>query len=38
METNSASKHARSGGRGDGFGLVMFVLALIAAAVLLAFD
>jgi hypothetical protein len=38
METNSAGRHARSGGRGDGFGLVMFVLALIAAAVLLAFD
>ena len=38
MEINSASRQARSGGRGDGFGLVMFALALIAAAVLLALD
>ena len=38
METNSASRQARSGGHGDGFGLVMLAVALIAAAVLLAFD
>ena len=38
MEINSASRHARSGGRRDGFGLVMSALALIAAAVLLALD
>jgi hypothetical protein len=38
METNSASRQTRLGGRGDGFGLVMFALALIAAAVLLGLD